>query len=169
MIRGKTLPKLLQQALTGGVTSTMYGRGLSFFCCAHSLPGSLFDAQGSLLAFAGEDINTNQMVAAIVANLWTSFENKQAGLETLLMDFDKGRVVATRTSQFVLCVVGTMQAPLGMLKNKYVCGSCLDCRSDLLFAGYVCFPPFNLVLTESKAVALAEYLQGPMDLVLANQ
>jgi hypothetical protein len=53
------------------------------------------------------------------------------------MDFEKGRVVATRTSQFVLCVVGTMQAPLGMLK--------------------------------SKAIALAEYLQGPMDLVLANQ
>ncbi len=71
-----------------------------------------------MLAFAGEDINTNQMVAAIVANLWTSFEAKEPGLETLLMDFDKGRVVATRTSQFVLCVVGTLQAPLGMLKSK---------------------------------------------------
>jgi hypothetical protein len=29
-----------------------------------------------MLAFAGEDINTNQMVAAIVANLWSSFEAK---------------------------------------------------------------------------------------------
>ncbi len=89
-----------------------------------------------MLAFAGEDINTNQMVAAIVANLWTSFEAKEPGLETLLFDFDKGRVVATRTSQFVLCVVGTMDAPLGMVR--------------------------------SKALALAEYLQGPMDIVLAN-
>jgi hypothetical protein len=138
MIRGKTLPKLLQQALTSGVTSTMcVSLFLPLWLFAHSWPLSLFDAQGSMLAFAGEDINTNQMVAAIVANLWSSFESKEPGLETLLMDFEKGRVVATRTSQFVLCVVGTMQAPLGMLK--------------------------------SKAIALAEYLQGPMDLVLANQ
>jgi hypothetical protein len=49
MIRAKTLPKLLAQALTGGVTAAI-----------------LFDAQGSMLAFSGQDINTNQMVSAIV-------------------------------------------------------------------------------------------------------
>ncbi len=101
MIRAKTLPKLLAQALSGGVSAAL-----------------LFDAQGSMLAFAGEDINSNQMVSAIVANLWTSFESKESGLECLLFDFEKGRVVACRTSQFVLCLYGGLDCPFGMLKSK---------------------------------------------------
>jgi len=60
----------------------------------------------------------NQMVTAIVANLWTAFENKTHGLVTLIMDFDKGRVAATRSSQFVLCVYGEESVALGVLKAK---------------------------------------------------
>jgi hypothetical protein len=50
--------------------------------------------------------------------LWTSFETKESGLETLLFDFEKGRIVASRTSQFVLCLYGGIDCPFGMLKSK---------------------------------------------------
>lgn len=113
-----------------------------------------------MLSFAGEDINTNQMVAAIVANLWSSFEDKgffssnflllflvyvwtasevsfcvEPGCETMLFDFEKGRIVATKTSEFVLCVYG-IDTPFGMLK--------------------------------SKATSLSEYLREPLETVMAS-
>ena len=100
MIRAKSLAKLLQQGVTGGVTATL-----------------LFDAQGSLLGFAGEDFNSNQMVAAVVANMWTQMESKDPAMETMLLEFDKGRIAAVKTSDFVLCLYGA-QVPVGMLKLK---------------------------------------------------
>lgn len=102
MIRAKTLARVLQQSLTGGVQAAL-----------------LFDGQGSLIAFAGEDINTNQMVAAVVANLWSQMENKDAGMEAMLLDFEAGRIVAAKASQFVLCLYG-VEVPYGMLKSKAV-------------------------------------------------
>lgn len=100
MIKAKSLAKLLQQSLTGGVQATL-----------------LFDTQGSMLAFAGEDINTNQMVAAVVANLWAQMESKDPGMETMLLDFENGLIAAVKSSQFVLCMYG-VNVPFGMLKLK---------------------------------------------------
>lgn len=97
----------------------------------------LFDGQGSVLAFAGEDLSGNQMVAAVVANLWAQMEGKDPGLQTMLMDLDKGRIAATKTSQFILCVYGGVEIPFGMLK--------------------------------SKAIALAQYLQAPLDEVVQSK
>ncbi len=101
MIKSKTLTQVLAQSLTGGVQAAI-----------------LFDLNGSMLAFSGKDMISNQMVTAIVANLWSSFESKEPGLVTMLFDFEKGRIAATRSSQFVLCVYGDEAVPLGMLKSK---------------------------------------------------
>lgn len=101
MIKSKTLRALLEQACTGGVQATI-----------------LLDLNGSMIAYSGGDVIGNQMVTAIVANLWTSFQSKEPGLVTLLFDFEKGRVAASRTSQFVLCVCGAETVPLGLLKAK---------------------------------------------------
>lgn len=36
----------------------------------------------------------------------------------MLFDFDKGRIAASRSSQFVLCLYGEASVPMGMLKSK---------------------------------------------------
>jgi predicted regulator of Ras-like GTPase activity (Roadblock/LC7/MglB family) len=101
MIKSKTLTQVLAQACTSGVQAAI-----------------LFDLNGSMLAFSGSDMVSNQMVTAIVANLWSAFESKEPGLLTMLFDFERGRVAASRTSQFVLCVYGEETVPFGMLKCK---------------------------------------------------
>ena len=41
-----------------------------------------------MLAYSGEDMNTNQMCSAIVANVWSSFENVDHSLEVMLFFFE---------------------------------------------------------------------------------
>ena len=68
--QGKDSPKSL------GSSSYRFVLEKTFFLVLMSLfqggvqAAILLDLQGSMLAFSGEDMNTNQMVSAIVANLW---------------------------------------------------------------------------------------------------
>ena len=44
----------------------------------------LLNGEGDMLAYAGEDMNSNNMVSAIVSNIWQSFQNKDNSLRVML-------------------------------------------------------------------------------------
>eukprot|EP01127_Copromyxa_protea_P012253 TRINITY_DN3172_c0_g2_i1.p1 TRINITY_DN3172_c0_g2~~TRINITY_DN3172_c0_g2_i1.p1 ORF type:complete len:129 (-),score=27.49 TRINITY_DN3172_c0_g2_i1:54-440(-) len=98
MLRAKVLPKVLEQVLSNGVEVA-----------------ALLDADGSLLACAGDD---GRVVAAIFANIWSSFEDRSS-LEYILCELENGRVCMTKVTPSILLVVyGKPEAQLGMLKHK---------------------------------------------------
>jgi len=102
MLKPKVLPQILKQANTGGVKCTM-----------------LFKTDGSLLAAAcphAEDSNA-KIVAAIVSNLWSSFE-KGGELEYQLIEFEEGKLLATKINKLLLCIYGDQSVEFGMLKTK---------------------------------------------------
>ena len=76
----------------------------------------LINSEGSLLAYAGPDIG-NDAVAAIVSNIWSSTEENDQ-LEYIIMECEQGKVVVTRVSEVLLCLIGTEMAEFGMLKAK---------------------------------------------------
>jgi hypothetical protein len=114
MLRAKVLPKVLEQALTNGIETA-----------------ALLDLDGSLLACAGDD---GRVVAAIFANIWSSFQDVNA-LEYILCELEvrfsslfsrpqNGRVCLTRvTPTILLLVYGDSEAQFGMLKHKVVVAS----------------------------------------------
>mmetsp|Transcript_36861 Transcript_36861/g.63347 ORF Transcript_36861/g.63347 Transcript_36861/m.63347 type:complete len:121 (+) Transcript_36861:41-403(+) len=101
MLRPKVLPKVLSQANTAGVKTTL-----------------LINSEGSLLAYAGADIG-NDAVAAIVSNIWSSTEDNDQ-LEFIIMECEQGKVVVTKVSEVLLCLIGSEIAEFGMLKAKAI-------------------------------------------------
>merc|ERR1712137_1185777 len=99
MLRPKVLPKVLAQANTAGVKSTL-----------------LINNEGSLLAYAGNETGYD-VVGAIVSNIWSSTAGADQ-LEYVIMECEQGKVVVTRVSEVLLCLIGGDLAEFGMLKAK---------------------------------------------------
>jgi len=91
----------------------------------------LFDSDGSLLASAGENASDCQVVAAINANIWrsydrdsneTNFGKEKKGseeLDVVLLECEVGRlVVAKITKRVLLCLCGDEAVEYGMLRVK---------------------------------------------------
>jgi len=99
MLKPKVLPRILEQANTNGVKSSI-----------------LLNKEGALLATAGED---GKVVAAIFSNIWTSLARQPNELEYLLCECEKGRIIMTQvTKDLFLCLYGDNTAQFGMLKHK---------------------------------------------------
>jgi len=79
----------------------------------------LLKSDGSLLAAAcaPQEDNSAKIVAAIVANIWSTFE-KGGELEYQIIDCEEGRLVVTKVSKLLLCIYGDTTVQVGMLKAK---------------------------------------------------
>lgn len=83
------------------------------------------------MAYAGADIG-NDAVAAIVSNIWSSTEDNDQ-LEFIIMECEQGKVVVTKVSEVLLCLIGSEIAEFGMLKAK------VDLFFSLIFSFYFLF------------------------------
>eukprot|EP01089_Gocevia_fonbrunei_P006152 TRINITY_DN1670_c0_g1_i2.p1 TRINITY_DN1670_c0_g1~~TRINITY_DN1670_c0_g1_i2.p1 ORF type:complete len:120 (-),score=29.15 TRINITY_DN1670_c0_g1_i2:37-396(-) len=103
MLRAKALPDLLKQANTTGIKGTL-----------------LLQEDGSMLAATGIDNEERQqIIAAIVSNIWKSYQKEhQSELEFMMIDNEQGKVVATRVSKLILVIYGDDDSQYGMLKAK---------------------------------------------------
>eukprot|EP00009_Paramoeba_aestuarina_P008945 CAMPEP_0201508410 /NCGR_PEP_ID=MMETSP0161_2-20130828/1788_1 /ASSEMBLY_ACC=CAM_ASM_000251 /TAXON_ID=180227 /ORGANISM="Neoparamoeba aestuarina, Strain SoJaBio B1-5/56/2" /LENGTH=121 /DNA_ID=CAMNT_0047903063 /DNA_START=14 /DNA_END=379 /DNA_ORIENTATION=- len=104
MLKLKVLPRVLEQANTGGLKGTM-----------------LVNSEGSILASAGENVAENKTISAIAANIWNSFSKScppEDDLQFLLLECEEGSFVATRISSLLLVLYGDNSVGLGMLKIK---------------------------------------------------
>lgn len=100
MLRPKIVPRVLEQANTRGVVSSL-----------------LVNHEGSLISCAPPEDASAPVVAAIAANVWQSFE--RAGEEqVMLIECEEGNVAVTAVGKVLLCVVGGRETQLGMLKAK---------------------------------------------------
>ena len=82
MLRAKVLSSLLSQANGDGVMSTM-----------------LLNNEGSLLAYAGTDVNKDaKITAAVASNIWAAYEKggrmafNNEGLQFMFMECEEGKV-----------------------------------------------------------------------------
>eukprot|EP01012_Entosiphon_sulcatum_P064378 TRINITY_DN93195_c0_g1_i1.p2 TRINITY_DN93195_c0_g1~~TRINITY_DN93195_c0_g1_i1.p2 ORF type:complete len:144 (-),score=29.22 TRINITY_DN93195_c0_g1_i1:60-491(-) len=125
MLRAKQLPGVLSQVLTDGTTG----------------PCILLDKEGSIVATAdnkpkrgGDD----SLIAAIVSNIWNSYESaaiaaESAGsadaegedrartswdLNCIVLDCETGRMAITSVGKMILCLVSSSNEEFGMLKRK---------------------------------------------------
>ncbi|KAI9203638.1 uncharacterized protein BJ171DRAFT_509153 [Polychytrium aggregatum] len=111
MIKPRVISQLLAQANTGGVHSTL-----------------LLNLNGSLLAFAGGDDRFAKIIAAVVTNIWSTYQKNTCveaesasapgQLQTLLLECEEGRVALTRVDKLLLCLVGSNETEFGILRMK---------------------------------------------------
>jgi len=108
MLKPKVLSEILGEANTGGVISTM-----------------LLNNEGSLLAYAGTDVNKDaKITAAVASNIWSAFEKggkmafNNEGLEFMFMDCEEGKVTVTKIANTLLCMYSKPDVGFGMLKLK---------------------------------------------------
>ncbi|KAJ9065323.1 Ragulator complex protein lamtor2 [Entomophthora muscae] len=107
MLKPKAIAEILQQTVTGGVTSSL-----------------LFSPDGSLLAYAGTENQPVTVCAAIASSIWTFYEGhtssilEQDNLQTISMDCEEGKIVIKPVSNLLLCLVGNETTQFGMLRTK---------------------------------------------------
>lgn len=108
MLRAKVLSELLSQANSGGVMSTM-----------------LLNNEGSLLAYAGTDVNKDaKITAAVASNIWSAYEKggrmafNNEGLQFMFMECEEGKVAVTKIASALLCMYADTDIGIGMLKLK---------------------------------------------------
>lgn len=108
MLKPKVLSQVLGQANSDGVISTM-----------------LLNNEGSLLAYAGSNVNKDSKItAAVASNIWGAYEKggkmafNNEGLKVMFMDCDDGKVAVTKISTVLLCMYADSNVGLGMLKYK---------------------------------------------------
>eukprot|EP00744_Colponema_vietnamica_P010875 GILI01015320.1.p1 GENE.GILI01015320.1~~GILI01015320.1.p1 ORF type:complete len:142 (+),score=50.05 GILI01015320.1:35-427(+) len=112
MLNAVVLPRVLEQALGGGVLSVM-----------------LVNAEGSLLSYVGDTdadrkAQVQKTVGAVIANIWTEYDDSGRtfvganNLNHLFFDCDEGKLAVTRTSKVFLCIYADQTAEFGMLKLK---------------------------------------------------
>eukprot|EP01100_Stratorugosa_tubuloviscum_P009066 TRINITY_DN379_c0_g2_i1.p1 TRINITY_DN379_c0_g2~~TRINITY_DN379_c0_g2_i1.p1 ORF type:complete len:121 (-),score=44.00 TRINITY_DN379_c0_g2_i1:114-476(-) len=103
MLRPKVLPKILEQVNTNGVKMAL-----------------LISLKGELIASSSIQIDSIQSraVAALVSNLWTTYQHQTENLTQLLFDCDEGNVVVLKITNVLICVLGNKSAEFGMLRCK---------------------------------------------------
>mmetsp|Transcript_21324 Transcript_21324/g.53783 ORF Transcript_21324/g.53783 Transcript_21324/m.53783 type:complete len:120 (+) Transcript_21324:120-479(+) len=101
MLQLKVIPQVLSQVNSDGVLGSI-----------------LLNSDGELLACSAGDPQRAKLIAAIVANVWTSFDTPSEGLDTLIIDNKEGRLALMQIGQLLLCVYGDNTVPFGMLKAK---------------------------------------------------
>merc|ERR1711990_738186 len=101
-LRPKVLTSILGETNTGGVFMSL-----------------LMQEDGSLVALAAEDRDKARNMAAIVSNIWSSYEHgSEEGLECLLIGNEEGRIAIMKASKTLVCIVGEHDVGFGMLKAK---------------------------------------------------
>ncbi|KAB7506206.1 Ragulator complex protein LAMTOR2 [Armadillidium nasatum] len=107
MLKPKTLSQILGEANTGGIQSTL-----------------LLNSTGALLSYSGKGEGDGQVIAAIVSNIWSVYEESgqsallEDKLNFLLLDCENGRVCVTRVADVLLCLYAEPWVGLGILKTK---------------------------------------------------
>eukprot|EP00656_Telonema_subtile_P038462 TRINITY_DN4336_c0_g1_i2.p1 TRINITY_DN4336_c0_g1~~TRINITY_DN4336_c0_g1_i2.p1 ORF type:complete len:154 (+),score=38.24 TRINITY_DN4336_c0_g1_i2:107-568(+) len=103
-LRPKVLTSILQEAAdTQGVEMSM-----------------LMQSDGSLIALAAQDRTKANKVAAIVSNIWSSYDKVALErLECVLLDNEERRLAVQSVGgngEAIVCLVAHHSAPFGMLK-----------------------------------------------------
>ncbi|KAA0199381.1 Mitogen-activated protein-binding protein-interacting protein [Fasciolopsis buskii] len=106
MLRPRALAAALNKMNTGGVQSVM-----------------LFNQEGVLLAFTSFAGESERLKAAIAANIWNICQRYlEAGetdmLQEIMLDFAQGRLIICRVASVLLCLHGSKEVGLGMLRAK---------------------------------------------------
>lgn len=87
-------------------------------CC---LLCSLMTNEGSLLAFAAEHGRSAKTIAAIAANIWSTYKQQSEqnnNLRNIIVECEEGVVYVTNIGAMLLCLAGNTSVELGLLKAK---------------------------------------------------
>ncbi|TGZ62608.1 hypothetical protein CRM22_007333 [Opisthorchis felineus] len=106
MLRSRALTTALNKLSTGGIRSAM-----------------LFNPEGVLLAFSSLADESERSKAAIAANIWNIYqhhlETSEADtVQEIMFEFAEGRLILCRVALLLLCLHGSKDVPLGMLRAK---------------------------------------------------
>jgi len=109
MLNPQDLTKILDQANTGGIHSTL-----------------IVNSHGALVAFSGHGDSAVRIKATISSNIWSAYENsKRSGvndeaLQSCIISCETGFVGIKRVggSGLLLCMFSTTEVGLGILKAK---------------------------------------------------
>ncbi|OON14550.1 Roadblock/LC7 domain protein [Opisthorchis viverrini] len=106
MLRSRALTTALNKLSTGGIRSAM-----------------LFNPEGVLLAFSSLTDESERSKAAIAANIWNIYqhhlETSEADtVQEIMFEFAEGRLILCRVALLLLCLHGSKDVPLGMLRAK---------------------------------------------------
>ncbi|ORY97629.1 hypothetical protein BCR43DRAFT_490085 [Syncephalastrum racemosum] len=104
MLKPKIISQVLQQATHNGVTTSL-----------------LMTNEGSLLAFAAEHGRSAKTIAAIAANIWSTYKQQSEqnnNLRNIIVECEEGVVYVTNIGAMLLCLAGDTSVELGLLKAK---------------------------------------------------
>ncbi|GAB5357200.1 hypothetical protein AAMO2058_000353800 [Amorphochlora amoebiformis] len=80
----------------------------------------LFSAEGELLTTAGEETHED-IVSALMAGIWNSYDDLQRGLKFLLLECEEGKLGITAVGRFRICMYSnSFNYPIGLLKAKVI-------------------------------------------------
>ena len=95
--------------------------------------------EGSTIAYAGSNAKLD-VISAIVSNIWDSYNSESTKLDVLLLDCEvdlqlysqssrqvnnnnkkkQNKLVITKVSELLLCIVSTEKGEFGVLKAKVI-------------------------------------------------
>ncbi|KAI7872350.1 hypothetical protein BDF14DRAFT_1961277 [Spinellus fusiger] len=111
MLKPKIVSQVLRQATRDGVKASL-----------------LMTREGSLLAFAADNGRRAKIIAAIAANVWSTYKQHcssdtflagdSSGLNSVIIQCEEGTVFVMSISTMLLCLVGEATVDLGMLRAK---------------------------------------------------
>ncbi|KAF8569858.1 hypothetical protein P879_02618 [Paragonimus westermani] len=106
MLRPRALTAALDRVNMGGIQSVM-----------------LFNTGGVLLAFTSSTDENERSKAAIAANIWNIYQRHLEASESdtvqeIMLEFTEGRLIISKVASLLLCLHGTKEVPLGMLRAK---------------------------------------------------
>mmetsp|Transcript_9522 Transcript_9522/g.23456 ORF Transcript_9522/g.23456 Transcript_9522/m.23456 type:complete len:124 (-) Transcript_9522:427-798(-) len=100
-VNWQAVQKILEKENTKGVSSTL-----------------LFNDKGALLTSAG-DVSHEQIISAIMANIWKSYTEVQSNIHFMLVDCEEGILGVSSIGRFRLCMHSkNYDFPPGLLKAK---------------------------------------------------
>ena len=83
----------------------------------------LFNNDGSMMAYAGEDRVYAKNLSSMLSNIWSGYDRMGASdgnIEYLILDCEGGKVVVVNLEKINLCLMGTANAQLGMIRLKVI-------------------------------------------------
>ena len=81
----------------------------------------LYNMDGCMIAYSGDDRLYSKNLSSLLANIWSGYDrlgSPDGSLESLILDCEDRKIVVVNIGDFNLCLVGTADASIGMIKLK---------------------------------------------------